>query len=105
MTQNSPSILGNRLECRLVLPNVGEDGTLMGSLMGSCLAYPAAHFPKFLVAPRHQALLGRSHTHNEVEEVVVVERIAVLLHGYCYSFMVVGSLYPAFGQTALLAAC
>ena len=78
----------------------------MGSLMGSCLAYPAAHFPKFLVAPRHQALLGRSHTaHNEVEEVVVVERIAVLLHGYCYSFMVVGSLYPAFGQTALLAAC
>ena len=72
----------------------------MGCLMGSCLAYPAAHFPKFLVA-----LLGRFHTHNEVEEeVVVVERIAVLLHGYCYSFMVVGSLYPAFGQTALLAA-
>ena len=77
----------------------------MGCLMGSFLAYPAAHFPKFLVAPRHQALLGRFHTHNEVEEeVVVVERIAVLLHGYCYSFMVVGSLYPAFGQTALLAA-
>ena len=93
MTQNSPSILGNRLECRLVLPNVGEDGTLMGRSAhgesdGFMSSLPRGSLPEISCSPKTpSSSWALSHTQwsrrssSRRTDCCAASRLLLQLHG------------------------